>query len=101
MFLATIILTNPEYLPFFEPVQLLWINLVTDGLPSLALGVDPFPKDVMERPPRDPKENVLSRDVLLFIVIIAAILTVGTLGTFALEFRAHAGDSPRPRRGAF
>ena len=101
MFLATVIFVTPEYLPFFAPVQLLWINLVTDGLPALALGVDPFPKDVMERPPRDPKENVLSRDVLFFIVIIAAILTVGTLGIFALELQEHAGDIPRARSVAF
>ena len=101
MFLATIIFVSPKYLPFFAPVQLLWINLVTDGLPALALGVDPFPKDVMERPPRDPKENVLSRDVLFFIVIIAAILTVGTLGIFALELQEHAGDIPRARSVAF
>src|SRR5467141_1569209 len=101
MFLATVIFVRPEYLPFFAPVQLLWINLVTDGLPALALGVDPFPKDVMDRPPRDPKENVLSRDVLFFIVIIAAILTVGTLGIFALELQEHAGDIPRARSVAF
>ena len=93
MFLATIIFVSPEFLPFFAPVQLLWINLVTDGLPALALGVDPYPKDVMDRPPRDPKESVLSRDVLFFIVIIAAILTVGTLGVFALELGQHAGDT--------
>ena len=101
MFLATIILARPEYLPFFEPVQLLWINLVTDGLPALALGVDPYPKDVMDRPPRDPKESVLSRDVLFFIVIIAAILTVGTLGVFLLELQEHSGDVARARSVAF
>jgi len=101
MFLATIILAKPEYLPFFAPVQLLWINLVTDGFPALALGVDPYPKDVMDRPPRDPKESVLSRDVLFFIVIIAAILTVGTLGVFVLELSEHSGDVVRARSVAF
>ncbi len=90
MFLATLMFTRPEYLPFFAPVQLLWINLVTDGLPALALGVDPYPKDVMERPPRNPKEGVISREVLFFMVVIAAILTVGTLGIFVLELNEHA-----------
>src|SRR5437867_5893315 len=60
MFLATIILTNPEHRPCSEPVQLLWINRVTHGLPALAPGADPSPQDVMDRPPRDPKERVLS-----------------------------------------
>src|SRR2546426_536885 len=101
MFLATIILVRPEFLPFFAPVQLLWINLVTDGLPALALGVDPYPKDVMDRPPRDPKESVVSKDVLFFIVIIAAILTVGTLGVFVLELSEHSGDVVRARSVAF
>ena len=42
------------------PLQLLWINLVTDGLPALALGVDPADPGVMDRPPRDAAESILS-----------------------------------------
>lgn len=85
MLLATLLVVNPEFLPFFTPVQLLWINLVTDGLPALALGVDPYPTDIMARPPRNPKEGVLSRDIAFLIVVVAVILTVGTLGIFAWE----------------
>src|SRR5438445_672820 len=80
MFIATLALADPQFLPFFSPVQLLWINLVTDGLPALALGVDPYPTDLMARSPRNPKEGVLSRDILFLIVVVAVILTVGTLG---------------------
>lgn len=43
------------------PLQILWVNLVTDGLPAMALGVEPPEPDVMERSPRNPNENVLSR----------------------------------------
>jgi Ca2+-transporting ATPase len=43
------------------PVQVLWVNLVTDGLPALALGVDPTEANSMRRPPRHPKESVFSR----------------------------------------
>ncbi len=100
MFLATLTL-GTNFLPFFAPVQLLWINLVTDGFPALALGVDPYLPDVMERPPRNPKENVLSREVVFFIATIAGILTVGTLGVFFLELWENPGDVTRARSVAF
>ena len=43
------------------PVQILWVNLVTDGLPAMALGIDPRERDIMNRPPRQPGESVFSR----------------------------------------
>jgi len=100
MFIATLAIANPSFLPFFAPVQLLWINLVTDGLPALALGVDPYPTDIMDRPPRNPKEGVLSRDIVFLIVVVSAILTVGTLGVFFLELQEGA-DATRARTVAF
>jgi P-type Ca2+ transporter type 2C len=49
-------------LPFpLIAVQILWINLVTDGLPALALGVEPVERDTMRRPPRPPSESILAR----------------------------------------
>jgi len=100
MFIATVAIADPAFLPFFAPVQLLWINLVTDGLPALALGVDPHPTDIMERPPRNPKEGVLSRDILFLIVVVSGILTAGTLGVFFLELREGA-DPTRAQTVAF
>jgi Ca2+-transporting ATPase len=100
MFIATIAIADPSFLPFFAPVQLLWINLVTDGLPALALGVDPYPTDIMERPPRSPKEGVLSRDILFLIFVVSGILTAGTLGVFFLELREGA-DPIRAQTVAF
>jgi Ca2+-transporting ATPase len=55
--------------------QLLWVNLTTDGLPAIALGVDPGDPDIMERKPRDPNESVFTRDVRLYLSIVPIIMT--------------------------
>ncbi|PCR88965.1 calcium-translocating P-type ATPase, PMCA-type [Natrinema ejinorense] len=57
-------------------VQLLWINLLTDGLPALALGADPVSDDVMERPPRDPDRGIIGRPMLGLIGGTGAVTTV-------------------------
>jgi Ca2+-transporting ATPase len=65
--------------PPFVPIQILWINLVTDGLPALALGVDPPEPGLMDRPPRDPDEGILSSKMAFFILRIAAYMTTISL----------------------
>jgi Ca2+-transporting ATPase len=65
---GVVLISGPEYLPLL-PAAILYINLVTDGLPALALGVAPPDPDIMQRPPRDPKESVFSWDVKAFILL--------------------------------
>lgn len=55
--------------------QLLWVNLTTDGLPAIALGVDPGDPDIMSRKPRDPKESVFTRDVKLYLLLVPILMT--------------------------
>jgi Ca2+-transporting ATPase len=55
--------------------QLLWVNLTTDGLPAIALGIDPGDPDIMERKPRDPNESVFTLDVKLYLSITPLMMT--------------------------
>jgi Ca2+-transporting ATPase len=59
--------------------QVLWINLVTDGPPALALGIDPAAPDVMDRPPRPPDEGVITPRMWWGIAWVGIIMAVGTL----------------------
>ena len=61
------------------PLQILWVNLVTDGLPGLALGVDPPDPDVMQRPPHPPKESIFARGMWQYILWVGCLLGLITL----------------------
>jgi Ca2+-transporting ATPase len=65
---GVVIVVGPELLPLL-PAAILYINLATDGLPALALGLSPPDRDIMQRPPRDPKESVFSRDVRVLVLL--------------------------------
>lgn len=55
--------------------QLLWVNLTTDGLPAIALGIDPGDPDIMERKPRDQNESVFTRDVKIYLSLVPMLMT--------------------------
>jgi Ca2+-transporting ATPase len=62
------------------PLQILWMNLVTDGLPALALGVEPAERNVMRRPPHSPKESIFGRGMgrdIIWIGLLCAMVTLG------------------------
>ena len=65
---GVVIVAGPELLPLL-PAAILYINLATDGLPALALGLSPPDRDIMKRPPRDPAESIFSRDVRLLVLL--------------------------------
>lgn len=98
MFLG-IMLTS---LIFQEPIlpliaiQILWVNLVTDGLPALAMGVDPPDPDVMIRQPRDPREPILTRKSIYFILYSGFIIGIGTLVLFFLYMFPNVQTGQKP-----
>lgn len=80
MFLATIfMLPNP-----LTPIQILFVNLATDGLPAIALGVDPADSDIMRQQPREKKESVFARGLTEKIMIRGTLIGVCTLLAFMI-----------------
>ncbi|NQT92135.1 MAG: cation-translocating P-type ATPase [Lentisphaerae bacterium] len=75
------------------PVQILWMNLVTDGLPALALGVEKGEEDIMSRPPRNPQAPILDRPMVLQILWIGTLMAVLSLGVGYMEWAGQAEPS--------
>ena len=71
------------------PLHLLWINVVTDGLPALALVVDPPEDDVLQRPPRHPDEPMLGRSQWHFIIATGLLQAAATLAVFVWALNAR------------
>ncbi|MEA3557995.1 MAG: HAD-IC family P-type ATPase [Candidatus Thermoplasmatota archaeon] len=63
-------------------LQILWMNLVTDSFPALALVTEPKEPGIMKRRPRDPKESAITKDMIVSIFVSAGIITIGTLAVF-------------------
>ncbi|TSC78611.1 MAG: Ca2+-transporting ATPase [Candidatus Peregrinibacteria bacterium Gr01-1014_25] len=74
-------------------VQILYINLATDGLPALALAVDPPDGDLMRRPPRNPRHSIFTRPVLALLLTGGLWSTAANLGVFLWALRSGRGPS--------
>ncbi|MGN7763633.1 calcium-translocating P-type ATPase, SERCA-type [Paenibacillus sp. 22594] len=74
------------------PIQILWVNLVTDGLPAMALGVDQAEKDLMEHKPRGSKENIFARRLGWKIISRGLLIGLCTLAAFWLTLRIDPGS---------
>jgi Ca2+-transporting ATPase len=83
------------------PIHILWVNLVTDGLPALALGVDPVARDIMRRPPRPPDEPVVTGGRGLLMLCQGAFIATCTLVAFYFVLGVEKEGIARARTAAF
>jgi len=74
------------------PIQILWINLVTDGLPGLALAAEPPERNVMQRPPRPPTESVFARGLGMHAFLVGLLMAGIALGTEAWAWHASLAE---------
>lgn len=71
----------------FAPVHLLFINLLTDSLPAIALGFEKGDKDVMKKPPRDKNESIMTKDFLINVGIEGLVIAITTMTAFMIGYR--------------
>lgn len=86
LFLITILLPGRTFL---LPVQILFVNLITDSLPAIALGTQKVESTVMQEKPRDRASGLLSNGVGASIIILGAIQTILTMGAYLFGYFAH------------
>lgn len=95
------IATLAGYLPPLTPIQLLWLNLLTDGAPALALGMEKGDPDVMEVPPRPPGEPIINRPMVRGVVVVTLALTAVVLAAFFVGMKWGEGHLELARTMAF
>lgn len=83
------------------PIQLLWLNLVTDGLPALALSLEPPEPGIMQRKPRRQDESILSMRLGLAIMVQGTLVGMVGLLAFGLSYWSHPGHNERARAMTF
>uniref|UniRef100_A0A452ULC0 Calcium-transporting ATPase n=1 Tax=Ursus maritimus TaxID=29073 RepID=A0A452ULC0_URSMA len=76
-------------------MQILWVNIIMDGPPAQSLGVEPVDRDTLQQPPRNVKDTILGRALILKILLSAAVIISGTLFIFWKEIPADKASTPR------
>ena len=84
-----------------RPVQLLWLNLVSDGAPALALGLEKGDPDIMKQPARSPKEPVINRDMAIGIGVVGIVDMIAILAVFYLALQRYPGHLEAAQTMAF
>ena len=81
--ILAVLYTSLAALPVpFAPVHLLFINLLTDSLPALAIGMEPAERNLLSQPPRDPKQGILTKDFIRDLLLQGGLIAVCTMIAF-------------------
>ncbi len=83
------------------PIQLLWLNLLTDGAPALALGLEKGDPDIMKHPPRKPNEPIIDSSMIVGIAVQTVFITVATLSAYIIGLRMFPDKVEHARTMAF
>jgi len=97
--ILTALIFFPHFPLIFTPVQILWVNLVTDGLLDVTLAMEPKEEDVMDQPPRKPNEKIINRNIILNTIYVGIFMMIGTLYVFIKEW--DGGDLIRAQTLGF
>jgi Ca2+-transporting ATPase len=97
MFIASLVGLPPPLLP----IHILWVNLVTDGLPALALGMDPHDKDVMRYPPRKKNDSIINRQNGVLMMAQGGFIAFCSLAAFYYILNIEKGTLADARTAAF
>jgi Ca2+-transporting ATPase len=84
-----------------KPIQLLWLNLVSDGAPALALGMEKGEPDTMKQPPRPPKEPVINADMAIGIAAVSVVDAIAILSVFYFGMQRYPGELAAAQTMAF
>jgi len=82
-------------------IQLLWLNLVTDGVPALALGLEKGEPDIMQRSPRPTKEPVVNKEMLTGLIVVPIVDTIAVLSVFAIGLAQYPNHMQNAQTMAF
>jgi Ca2+-transporting ATPase len=101
LLVAVFVVSLIRHWPPLTPLMILWINLVTNGLPALALGIDPPDPHLMKEPPRNPNEGLLGRRDYFGILYVGAVMGAAAISLYAIESQGDGDALLRTRAMAF
>lgn len=97
--ILTALIFFPHLPLIFTPIQILWVNLITDGMLVTPLAMEPKEEDVMDQPPRKPNEKIINRDIIMNTIYVGIFMMIGTLYVFMKEW--NGGDVIRAQTLGF